>query len=106
MCARFHTGPQVTLETVSQDVSDVILVLNGREQSKIEFAMDWLDYVTHSPELNSVGVILLGNEQCNNAWIRKYMKAEGGPIKYLFIVYDAQEVDNKVTFQWPLGVAT
>lgn len=103
---RFHTGPQVTLETVSQDVSDVILVLNGREQSKIEFASDWLDYVTHSPELNSVGVILLGNEQCSNAWIRKYMKTEGGPIKYLFVVYDAQEVDNKVTFQWPLGVAT
>src|SRR6218665_604907 len=103
---RFHTGPGVTLESVSQDVSHVLLVLNGREESKIDFARDWLDYARYSPGIRSIGVVLLGNEECSNLWILKYLRTFHGPIKYLFLTYDSLEVDEKIIYQWPLGVAT
>lgn len=91
---------------VPKNTENVILVLNGRESSKIDFAKLWLDFLPTLTDLKNVAVILLGNEQCNNEWIKSYMQLHGGPIKFAFLVYDSPDVDNRNFYQWPLGVAT
>lgn len=103
---RYKVGHGVTKHGVPQDVVNLILVLNGREQSKISSAKEWLDYLPSFKELQHVAVLLLGNEQCNNDWIKPYMKMKGGLVEYVFLVYDSPEIDDKNFYQWPLGVAT
>ena len=103
---RFRTGPGVAPSTVPQDVENLVLVLNGRETSKIEAAVMWLDYVDKLLQLKNLAVVLLGNEQCNNDWIHRYMYKNGGPVKFVFLVYDSPEIDDFTFYQWPLGVAT
>lgn len=103
---RYKVGRGVTTHGVPQDVVNLILVLNGREHSKIKSAKEWLDYLPSFKVLQHVAVVLLGNEQCNNDWIKPYMKMNGGLVEYVFLVYDSPEVDNKNFYQWPLGVAT
>ncbi|KAK3100987.1 hypothetical protein FSP39_000027 [Pinctada imbricata] len=51
-------------------------------------------------------MVLLGDEQCNNDWIKPYLRRNGGLIQFVFLVYDSTEIDNEVFYQWPLGVAT
>ncbi|XP_019619540.1 PREDICTED: transmembrane protein 5-like [Branchiostoma belcheri] len=103
---KFRTGPGVIPSKAPHDTRNLILVLNGREQSKIEFATIWLDYLPSFPYLQNVAVFLLGNEQCDNDWIKPYLKRNGGMVDLLFVVYDSKWVDDEVVFQWPLGVAT
>ena len=91
---------------VPHDTQNLVLVLNGREQAKIDFATMWLDYLHNLPLLKNVAIVLLGNEQCNNKWLYKYLVKYGGPVKFVFIVYDSPEVDDQNFYQWPLGVAT
>lgn len=83
-----------------------MLVLNGREQSKINSAKEWLNYLPSFKDLQHVAVVLLGNEQCNNDWIKPYMSLNGGRLKFVFLVYDSPDIDNNNFYQWPLGVAT
>lgn len=83
-----------------------MLVLNGREVSKIKAAREWLNYLPLLKDLQHVAVVLLGNEQCNNDWIKHYMKVNGGRIDFVFLVYDSPDIDNRNFYQWPLGVAT
>ncbi|XP_071961655.1 ribitol-5-phosphate xylosyltransferase 1-like [Antedon mediterranea] len=103
---QFRTGPGVVQSTVPQDVENLVLVLNGRTQEKIDFARSWLDYLPHYSNLKNIAVVLLGNEQCNNEWILQYLTTHGGLVKALFITYDTQIVNDDNIFQWPLGVAT
>ena len=91
---------------VPQDTRYLVLVLNGREPSKVEYSQMWLDYLPRLPNLQRTVVMLLGNEKCNNSWIHKYLARNGGHVWAVFLVYDSPEIDNKVFFQWPLGVAT
>ncbi|XP_016336494.1 transmembrane protein 5-like [Sinocyclocheilus anshuiensis] len=94
----FYTGPAVVQGHVSLDTDSVVLVLNGREQQKISYSIQWLQHVQSLVQMRSVSrvaVVLLGNEQCNNDWI-----------SLLFLVYDSPWVNDKDIFQWPLGVAT
>eukprot|EP00112_Aurelia_sp_Birch-Aquarium-sp1_P002874 Seg1319.10 transcript_id=Seg1319.10/GoldUCD/mRNA.D3Y31 product="Ribitol-5-phosphate xylosyltransferase 1" protein_id=Seg1319.10/GoldUCD/D3Y31 len=102
----FQTGPMITPKTVNTDAKNVVLVINGREPKKIEFSVSWLEEIRKFRHLKNVAVILLGNEQCENDWLMTYMVNKGGFIKFAFIVYDIPYVDNKIFFQWPLGVAT
>lgn len=107
MLYRFFTGPGIGPQSIPTDSSNIVLVLNGREASKVSVARGWLDYVVqHSSQFHNVAVVLLGNERCNNSWITKYMLKSGGPVKAAFVVYDSSYVDNDLFFQWPLGVAT
>ena len=83
-----------------------MLVLNGREQGKVDLAREWLDAMSVRADLENVAVVLLGNELCNNSWLHRYTAPTGRPVKVVFLVYDSPEVDNRYVFQWPLGVAT
>jgi len=104
---RFFTGPGIVPQSIPADSSNVVLILNGREASKVSVACRWLDYIVQrSSPFSNVAVVLLGNEQCNNSWIMKYMVKSGGPVKAAFVVYDSPDVDNDLFYQWPLGVAT
>ncbi|XP_013401373.1 UDP-D-xylose:ribitol-5-phosphate beta1,4-xylosyltransferase-like [Lingula anatina] len=103
---RFRTGPGVVPHKAPKDVENLVLVLNGREQSKIDFAKIWLDSLSTFEKLKNVAVILLGNEQCDNEWIKQYLVQNGGLVKLVFLVYDSPDVDNVNFYQWPLGVAT
>ncbi|CAL1531342.1 unnamed protein product [Lymnaea stagnalis] len=66
----------------------------------------WLELLPTLPHLRNAAVVLLGSEVCDNSWIHPYMSFNGGPLKFVFLVYDSPEVDNVHFFQWPLGVAT
>ncbi|NP_001120448.1 UDP-D-xylose:ribitol-5-phosphate beta1,4-xylosyltransferase [Xenopus tropicalis] len=73
----FITGPAVVPGYFSVESENVVLVLNGREEAKISFAVQWLYYtktLIESHKLKHLAVVLLGNEQCNNDWIRPYLK--------------------------------
>ncbi|XP_030646762.1 ribitol-5-phosphate xylosyltransferase 1 isoform X2 [Chanos chanos] len=105
----FYTGPAVVQGHVPLDTDSMVLVLNGREQQKILYSTQWLQYVhtlVQAHSVSHVAVVLLGSEQCTNDWILPYLKREGGFVDLLFLVYDSPWVNDKDVFQWPLGVAT
>nr|XP_033774460.1 ribitol-5-phosphate xylosyltransferase 1 [Geotrypetes seraphini]XP_033774461.1 ribitol-5-phosphate xylosyltransferase 1 [Geotrypetes seraphini] len=105
----FITGPAVMPGYFSVETDGVVLVLNGREEAKIAYAVQWLHYVqtlVETHKLQYVAVVLLGSEQCNNEWIQPYLKKYGGFVKLLFLVYDSPWINEVDIFQWPLGVAT
>ena len=93
-------------ETVSRDVSHLVLVLNGREQSKVDLALVWLNILPLLRHLDNAAMVLLGNELCDNGWVRPYMRTNGGLLDLVYLVYDSGEVDGRTVYQWPLGVAT
>ncbi len=47
--------------------------------------------------VKNVGLVVLGDEECHNSWINPYLVSNGGPVK--------KQVENRVIYQWPLGVA-
>ncbi|XP_053478755.1 ribitol-5-phosphate xylosyltransferase 1 [Ictalurus furcatus] len=105
----FYTGPAVVQGHIPLDTDSVVLVLNGREQQKISYSIQWLQHVqtlVQAHTISKVAVVLLGSEQCINEWISPYMKRSGGFVDLLFLVYDSPWVNDKDVFQWPLGVAT
>ncbi|MBN3319005.1 RXLT1 xylosyltransferase, partial [Atractosteus spatula] len=105
----FYTGPAVVQGRIPLDTDSVVLVLNGREDQKIAYATQWLQYVqalVQTHEVNHVGVMLLGSEKCSNEWIRPHLRRHGGVVDLLFLVYDSPWVNEEDVYQWPLGVAT
>jgi len=107
MSYRFFSGPGIAPQSIPTDCSNAVLILNGREASKVSIAVRWLDYIVErSSQFSNVAVVLLGNELCNNSWMMKYMSRFGGPVKAAFVVYDSPDIDDDVFHQWPLGVAT
>ncbi|XP_062932055.1 ribitol-5-phosphate xylosyltransferase 1 isoform X1 [Cynocephalus volans] len=105
----FITGPSVIPGYFSVDVRNVVLILNGRENSKIYYATQWLYYAQRlmlSQKIQHFAVVLLGNEYCDNEWIHQFLKRNGGFVELLFIIYDSPWVNDVDIFQWPLGVAT
>ncbi|CAG2162200.1 unnamed protein product [Oppiella nova] len=105
---KFRSGPLLTTDSL-QHMSGrhLILVLNGRDKHKIQLASDWLSSVDRLKEkIVNIGVVVLGDEHCHNSWLRPYLQSNGGFVKFVFIVYDWKQVDNRVIYQWPLGVAT
>ncbi|CAH6778617.1 ribitol-5-phosphate xylosyltransferase 1 [Phodopus roborovskii] len=105
----FITGPAVLPGFFSIDVDSVVLVLNGREEAKIVHATQWLLYTQNliqTQKLRHLAVVLLGNERCDNDWIMKFLRRNGGFVDLLFITYDSPWVNGADVLQWPLGVAT
>ncbi|KAM9311680.1 ribitol-5-phosphate xylosyltransferase 1 [Gastrophryne carolinensis] len=106
---RFMTGPAVVPGYFAIETTNVVLVLNGREEVKISFATQWLQYtqtLVEGHKLHHVAVVLLGNEACKNDWVLPYLKKNGGFVELLFLVYDSTWINEEDVFQWPLGVAT
>ena len=103
---RFRSGPGIVQTTVPTSVKNLILVLNGKDDVKIKFSKNWLDYLIHFKNLKNVGVVLLGDEKCDNNWILQYLKTRGGLVDFVFLIYDCKLIDNREFYQWPLGVAT
>lgn len=111
---RFRSGysitPAVLGEFVEEKLSkfgklNLILVLNGRTKANVQTSEAYLNELYQFKESGlQLGVVLLGNENCFNAWIKPNLNA--GLVRFLFVVYDWQQVDNVNVFQWPLGVAT
>ena len=61
---------------VPQDVENLVIVLNGREDSKVEFSTVWLNYLTSSlPRLVNLAVVMLGNEMCDNRYVKQFFDA-------------------------------
>ncbi|KAM7328325.1 hypothetical protein ACRRTK_012417 [Alexandromys fortis] len=105
----FITGPAVVPGYFSIDVDNVVLVLNGREKTKIFHATQWLLYTQNlmqTQKLQHLAVVLLGNEQCDNDWIMQFLRRNGGFVDLLFITYDSPWINGADVLQWPLGVAT
>ncbi|ELW61967.1 Transmembrane protein 5 [Tupaia chinensis] len=108
-CPGFITGPAVVPGSFSIEENNVVLVLNGREKAKIFYATQWLLYaenLVQTQKLQHLAVVLLGNEQCDNEWINRFLKRNGGFVELLFIIYDSPWINDVDVFQWPLGVAT
>ncbi|KAF0309331.1 Ribitol-5-phosphate xylosyltransferase 1 [Amphibalanus amphitrite] len=102
----FRHGPGVVPNTVPADVRYLVLILNGRTDEKVRVARQWLDLLPRLVLLQHTAVVLHGSEFCNNTWIRPYLRAHGGRVDALFVVYDDPDVNGEDIFQWPLGVAT
>jgi hypothetical protein len=83
----------------------IILSLNGHSESTRTLTRAWLDSVKWREQRVKLLLILIGKESCDDAWIRPYMKSNGGVIDKLFIVYDSNVVDEVDIYQWPLGPA-
>ncbi len=106
---KFRSGPVLTTNSLEQFSADnLILVLNGRDKEKVGNAIDWLKAIDPKVKktVKNVGLVVLGDEECHNSWINPYLVSNGGPVKFVFIVYDWKQVDNHFIYQWPLGVAT
>ncbi|XP_012565809.2 ribitol-5-phosphate xylosyltransferase 1 [Hydra vulgaris] len=105
----YFTGPALLPETAPKDIKDLVVILNGREEKKINASLKWLNSLLNKklfPLLQNLGIIMLGNEQCNNSWLIDLCK-QALKIKFVFIVYDINlSYPPYFYYQWPLGVAT
>ncbi|KAF7493918.1 hypothetical protein SSS_05498 [Sarcoptes scabiei] len=107
----FRSGPSLKIESLERfPVENLILILNWRSSSKIEYSLKWLDVIDRDrlSTIKNIGIIALGNERCNNSWfLENYIqKRRLKNFRFLFIVYDWIQIDNKKIYQWPLGLAT
>ncbi|XP_067929987.1 ribitol-5-phosphate xylosyltransferase 1-like [Watersipora subatra] len=104
---RFKGGDNLSLGFVSDTTENVIFVLNGRSNKTRETTRAWLDGLADLDALQNVGLVLIGDELCDNSWLLGYLqnKTAYSP-KFVFLVYDSPLIDDKTVFQFPLGVAT
>lgn len=106
---KYRTGPFVQPYTVDHNVTNLILILNGREPCKVKESKKWLQpLLVHKTVFNlkNLGIIILGDEHCNNEWLLYYYYKYGKTLKFIFFVYDIDISNHSSFYQWPLGVAT
>lgn len=97
----FRSGASLKVASLlAFSVPNLILVLNWRNENKINYSIPWLKAIALNEKINNVGIIALGSERCSNAWFLEYLHAIGSKIRFLFIVYDWNQVDNKLIYQW------
>jgi len=84
----------------------LLLVLDVGEPAAMSKASALLSSLNQKPFPTHLGVVLLGNAQCDNSWLLPHMAQNGGKVKFAFLVYDSPNIDNNVFYQWPLGVDT
>ncbi|KAK7084249.1 Ribitol-5-phosphate xylosyltransferase 1 [Halocaridina rubra] len=102
---RYRSGPGIVPETVSHDVSHLVLVINGRSEEKVKDAKVWLEDLLTWETAPVTVLVMLGNEKCENEWVDRYLSPKG-PVVSVLVTYDDPRVDLGVFHQWPLGVAT
>ncbi|RWS02412.1 hypothetical protein B4U79_03160, partial [Dinothrombium tinctorium] len=126
---KFRSGPSLNVASLRQYLTNeakiknflssksktvtknIVLVINGRDEDKVKYSKSYLNELMslrndHNADRFQIGLVMLGNENCFNNWIKPYLEKYGGIAKFLFIVYDWNAIDNESIFQWPLGVAT
>jgi hypothetical protein len=101
----YHAGKGISPSFMKLNRDFIILSLNGHSESTRTLTRAWLDSVKWREQRVKLLLILIGKESCDDAWIRPYMKSNGGVIDKLFIVYDSNVVDEVDIYQWPLGPA-
>ena len=103
----YSTGPSLLPETAPKNIRDLVIILNGREEKNVHASLQWLNALNQEFSLlQNIGIIILGNERCNNSWLVDLCK-QSRLIKFVFIVYDINLHTPPCPFyQWPLGVAT
>lgn len=103
----FRSGASLKVATLlASSVPNLILVLNWRNQHKINYSLPWLEAVRRNEQIANAGIIALGSERCANDWFLPYLNEVGSKIRFLFVVYDWNQVDDRIIYQWPLGTAT
>lgn len=83
---------------------NVFLVLNGRNSEAVKHAQLWLDYLISYKSVYNLGLLLLGDESCNNNWLKQYLQHK--KLRVVFHIYNSDLIDDKRVFGWPLGVAS
>ena len=102
---RYHAGKGISPDHVVLNRDFVVLSLNGRSDETISQTMTWLDVLQQRQRRAKLLLLLIGRENCNNDWVRPYLKRNGGIVEKLFIVYDTALIDEVDVYQWPLGSA-
>ncbi|EDQ90626.1 uncharacterized protein MONBRDRAFT_16245 [Monosiga brevicollis MX1] len=102
----YRAGHGVAPHKVPNDPRHVVLILNGHDDEHAATARPWLDLLPSLPQLRSVGLIVLGYEDCSNTWLAPYLRDPCYKISFTFMVYGGQWPGAKDMMQWPLGVAT
>lgn len=105
----FRSGPSLRVQNLQSFtfIKNLILIVNWRNQNKINYSIPWLETAIRSDYIQNIGIIALGNEQCNNEWFIERYSFELSKIQFLFIVYDWNRINNNdKIYQWPLGIAT
>ncbi|XP_062508646.1 ribitol-5-phosphate xylosyltransferase 1-like [Corticium candelabrum] len=102
---QYHAGKGISPDHVVLNRDFVVLSLNGRSDETISQTMTWLDVLQQRQRRAKLLLLLIGRENCNNDWVRPYLKRNGGIVEKLFIVYDTALIDEVDVYQWPLGSA-
>jgi hypothetical protein len=85
---------------VPRDVENLVLILNGREPTKIQYAQMWLDFISkYSSSLRNIALVLLGKEDCDNDWLLPYMASHGGRVKFAFLGEYYYQADDLTIIQ-------
>ena len=72
---KFTTGPYLIPHTANKNVRNLVMILNARSTNKIAFSRTWMDALFDEkqfPKLTNLGVVVLGDEECNNRWLDRY----------------------------------
>lgn len=102
----YRYGGNVLPESVPQDAATIVLVLNAHEPKLRNTAETWLKLLPKLSQLEHAGLILHGDEACNTRWLMPYLDSPEFKLRFAFVVYNGEVVDNIRVFQWPLGPAT
>jgi hypothetical protein len=54
-------------------IERVVFAFAGQARKTKADAFSFLESIADMPHIKSVGIIMKGNEQCNNNWIRQYL---------------------------------
>jgi hypothetical protein len=90
----------------------VVLFLAAQSKATKMIAFTWLEVLRDMPNLQTVGIVIKGNERCSNDWLIPYIQNQVAfPIRFILTIYGYSSTFpvSKSIFpallQWPLGVA-
>lgn len=84
---RYRTGHGVRPSKVPQDAQHVVLVLNAHETHMEKEAMKWMDLLPKLAKLQHAVLVLHAREDCENDWLRPYLKSPAHKLRAVFMTY-------------------
>jgi len=75
-------------------------------------AEQWLMELPELTDLRNVGLVILGDERCENGWLTRYLPDAMSEhnvtslIRFVYLVYDSGVINDSTVLPFPLGVAT
>lgn len=105
---RYITGYGVQINAMpTAETKLLVLILNTHTPSRVQQGVQWLEAVrTRFTNVQHLGLIVHGQESCRNHWLRPYLDDPRYRIRFAFVTYATDLIDDSRVFQWPLGVAT